>query len=330
MKRSSLFGHREISLFLILIFTIGLTSFINPRFVTGSGTRDLFNATAVVAIMAVGITPIVIMKHIDLSIASIVGFSAWLIADLCAKHPWFTTWHAFIVGPLIGAAVGVLNGFLVAGLRLPALVVTLGTLYIVRGLDYVVSNSVDYNAQDLPKSMVALGEKTYFGLLPFPFLLVLIFMITAGLYMRYRKPGRDRYAIGSNAHAAELVGIKVFQRTFLAFVFSGATAGLAGVFYLMRFAQVDATAFYGQELGVVAAVVIGGISINGGIGTPYGAVIGALLVQSIQGGLSALGVDAFWKQAINGTLLIIALFADRVLARRAEQALLAQRIKERA
>ena len=158
MNRSSLFRHREVSLFLILIFTIGLTSFINPRFVTGSGTRDLFNSTAVVAIMAVGITPIVIMKHIDLSIASIVGFSAWMIADLCKKHEGFTTWHAFIVGPLIGASVGVLNGILVAGLRLPALVVTLGTLYIVRGLDYVVSNSVDYNAQDLPKSMVSLGE----------------------------------------------------------------------------------------------------------------------------------------------------------------------------
>ena len=110
--------------------------------------------------------------------------------------------------------------------------------------------------------MVSLGEKTYFGILPFPFLLVLIFMIIAGLYMKYRKPGRDRYAIGSNSAAAQLVGIKVFQRTFLAFVFSGATAGLAGVFYLMRFAQVDATAFYGQELGVVAAVVIGGIIVT--------------------------------------------------------------------
>ena len=194
-----------------------------------------------------------------------------MFAEHCHKRRSIGAWQPFIIGPLIGLAVGALNGILVAGLRLPALVVTLGTLYIVRGLDYVVSNSVDYNSQDLPKSLVKLGEKTYFGILPFPFLLVLIFMIVAGLYMSY-----------------------------------------------------------GQELGVVAAVVIGGISINGGIGTPYGAVIGALLVQSIQGGLSALGVDAFWKQAINGTLLIIALFADRVLARRAEQALLAQRIKERA
>ena len=107
-------------------------------------------------------------------------------------------------------------------------------------------------------------------------------------------------------------------------------AGLAGVFYLMRFAQVDSTAFYGQELAVVAAAVIGGVTILGGSGTTVGALIGALLVQTIQGGLAAIGVDAFWKAAINGLLLIVAIYADRVLARKSELALLAQRIRERA
>jgi rhamnose transport system permease protein len=154
-------------------------------------------------------------------------------------------------------------------------------------------------------------------------------MIIMALYMKYTQAGRDCYAIGSNPPAAELVGLKVFRRTFLAFVFSGFMAGLAGVFYLMRFAQVDSTAFYGQELAVVAAVVIGGVTIFGGSGTVVGAVIGALLVQTIQGGLAALGVDAFWKSAINGLLLIIAIYADRVLAVRSEKQLLSQRIKER-
>jgi rhamnose transport system permease protein len=155
-------------------------------------------------------------------------------------------------------------------------------------------------------------------------------MLVTAWFMKYRKAGRDCYAIGSNPHAADLVGIKVFRRTFLAFVFSGAMAGLAGVFYLMRFAQVGSTAFYGQELAVVAAAVIGGVTIAGGSGTTVGATIGALLVQTIQGGLAAIGVDAFWKSAINGLLLIVAIYADRTLARKSENALLAQRIKERA
>jgi rhamnose transport system permease protein len=320
---------REGSLAIILIIAIGGTGLINPRFLTGDGTRDLFTSTSVVALLAIGIAPIVIMRHIDLSISSTVGLTAWVVADFCAKNPDFTWVQCFIIGPVIGIAVGILNGLLVAGLRLPSLVVTLGTLYIVRGVVYVVSNSVDYNAQEMPPSLLELGQKVFFGLLPFTFLLVIIAMLLMGFFMKYTKAGRDAYAIGSNPAAADLVGIKVFRRTFLAFVFSGFMAGLAGVFYLMRFAQVDSTAFYGQELAVVAAVVIGGVTIAGGSGTVVGAVIGALLVQTIQGGLAALGVDAFWKSAVNGLLLIIAIYADRRLAARNEQKLLAQRIRER-
>jgi rhamnose transport system permease protein len=320
---------REGSLALILLVAVGGTGLINPRFLTGDGTRDLFTSTAVVALLAIGIAPIVIMRHIDLSISSTVGLTAWVVADMCAKNPDFTWVQCFIIGPVIGIAVGILNGLLVAGLRLPSLVVTLGTLYIVRGVVYVVSNSVDYNAQEMPPSLLDLGQKVFFGLLPFTFLLVIIAMLIMGFFMKYTKAGRDAYAIGSNPPAADLVGIKVFRRTFLAFVFSGFMAGLAGVFYLMRFAQVDSTAFYGQELSVVAAVVIGGVTIAGGSGTVVGAVIGGLLVQTIQGGLAALGVDAFWKSAVNGLLLIIAIFADRRLAARNEQKLLAQRIRER-
>ena len=321
---------REASLGIILLVAIGSTGLINNRFLTGDGTRDLLTSTSVVALLAIGIAPIVIMRHIDLSIASTVGLTAWFVADICAKNPDFTWVHCFIIGPFIGILVGIVNGLLVAGLRLPSLVVTLGTLYIVRGLVYVISNSVDYNAQEMPPSLIEdLGQRVFFGLLPFTFALVIVAMLIMAFYMKYTKAGRDCYAIGSNPPAADLVGLKVFRRTFLAFVFSGFMSGLAGVFYLMRFAQVDSTAFYGQELAVVAAVVIGGVTIFGGSGTVVGAVIGALLVQTIQGGLAALGVDAFWKSAINGLLLIIAIYADRVLAVRSEKQLLAQRIRER-
>ena len=321
---------REASLGIILVLTMGVTGIINPRFLTGDGTRDLLSSTSSVALMAIGIAPVVIMRHIDLSISSTVGLSAWMVANLCAHHKNFSWWQCFVIAGVIGIAVGALNGILVAGLRLPALVVTLGTLYIVRGLVYVISNSVDYNAQEMPPSLLAIGHHVFLGLFPLTFILVLIMMLITAWFMKYRKPGRDCYAIGSNPPAADLVGIKVFRRTFLAYVFSGFMAGIAGVFYLIRFAQVDSTAFYGQELAVVAAVVIGGVTIAGGSGTTVGAVIGALLVQTIQGALAALGVDAFWKSAINGLLLIIAIWADRILARKSENALLAQRIKERA
>ena len=320
---------REASLGVILVFAVAVTGFINPRFVTGDGTRDLLSATAIVALLAIGIAPVMIMRHIDLSIASTVGFSAWLVADTCAKNPSFTWVQCFLVGGTLGIVIGIINGLLVAGLRLPSLVVTLGTLYIVRGGVYVVSNSVDYNAQEMPPSLLKIGQTAFFGMIPVPFFLAILLMVAVAWFMKYTKAGRDCYAIGSNPPAADLVGLKVFRRTFIAYIFSGFVAGIAGVFYLMRFAQVDSTAFYGQELAVVAAAVIGGIGLLGGAGTAVGVVIGALLVQTIQGALAALGVDAFWKAAINGALLIVAIYADRVLARRTEKALLAQRIKER-
>jgi len=326
---SGLLRGREFSLALILVVAIGITGTINPRFLTGDGTRDLLTATAIVALLTIGMTPIVIMRHIDLSVASTVGLTAWLLADYSAKNPGTNALTMFILGPLIGLGAGLLNGVLVAGLRLPALVVTIGTLYIIRGIAYVVSNSVDYNAQEMPQDLLELQFKTYFGLIPFTFMLVIIGVILVGWYMKYTKAGRDCYAIGSNPPAADLAGINVFRRTFVAFLFSGFMAGLGGVFYIIRFAQVDSTAFYGQELGIVAAVVIGGVAIFGGAGTPVGAAIGALLVQTIQGALAALGVAPFWKQAINGTLLIIAIYVDRVIARRSEKSLLAQRIRER-
>ena len=189
MKKRT-FG-REGSLGIILIFCIASTGFINPRFVTGDGTRDLLSATAIVALLAIGMAPVMIMRHIDLSIASTVGFSAWLVADFCAKNPSFTWWQCFVIGGAVGIAVGLINGLLVAGLRLPSLVVTLGTLYIVRGGVYVVSNSVDYNAQEMPPSLLSLGQKTFAGLLPFPFLMVIILMVVVAWYMKYTKAGRD-------------------------------------------------------------------------------------------------------------------------------------------
>ena len=208
---------REGSLAIILLVAVGGTGLINNRFLTGDGTRDLLTSTSVVALLAIGIAPIVIMRHIDLSIASTVGLSAWFVADMTAKNPDFTWVQCFVIGPIIGILVGIVNGLLVAGLRLPSLVVTLGTLYIVRGLVYVISNSVDYNAQEMPTSLIDdLGQRVFFGLLPLTFSLVLITMIIMALYMKFTQAGRDCYAIGSNPPAAELVGLKVFRRTFLA------------------------------------------------------------------------------------------------------------------
>jgi len=212
----------------------------------------------------------------------------------------------------------VVNGVLVSFLKLPSLVVTLGTLYVVQGLLALTAGGTRINQDQLPPSVVSFGESSLLGI-PYIMWVALVAAALGTWYMRARRPGRDLYAIGSNSVAAGLVGIPVRRREILAFAISGLCAGLAGVLFLARFGGIDANAGLGYELPVIAACVVGGVSIAGGNGTVVGALIGALLLRAIGGSLSALGVPEFWQQAVNGTLLLLAITADRVASKRRER-----------
>ena len=316
VKSKTLMHSRESGIFLVLILVSVATTLINPRFISGYGLSDLLLNTAMIGCLAVGLTPVVIARHIDLSIASATGFSAFLTAHIIVGQGWGAI-PAFFVGACVGAIIGAVNGVLIAGLRLPSLVVTLGTLYIIRGIDYQFANNKQFTAEKLPTELVDLAQDKIFGV-PYLFCLVLLLALFGAWWMRFTRFGRDLYTIGSNPQAAEIVGIKVFSRTLFAFVWCGTLAGIAGVMYLSIYAIVDSSAFINQELIVVTAVVIGGVNIFGGVGTIVGALLGAVLLRVLIGALVALGVAQFWQQAINGLLLLIAIGIDRFLSRRSE------------
>lgn len=323
-RARKLINGRIASLFLILALAIGITAAVNPRFLGGSGFTDLLIGSAVIGILAVGLTPVVIARHIDLSIASTTGLSAYVTLSIVVPNGW-GLWQSFAIGAGIGLLVGTVNGLLVAGLNIPSLVVTLGTLSIVRGILYFYSDAGRFTPDVIPPSLIAMGLDTILDI-PIIFWITLGFALFAAWWMRYTPVGRDLYAIGSNPPAAQLVGINIFQRTLLAFIWSGLMAGIAGVLYIGQFAFVDASAFINQELAVVTAVVVGGVNIFGGSGTIIGALLGALLIRVIAGGLVAVGVDPFWQQAVNGVLLITAIGLDRILALRSQAKI--QRIRE--
>jgi rhamnose transport system permease protein len=215
----------------------------------------------------------------------------------------------------MGALCGVANGGLIALARVPALVVTLGTLYVFRGLDFSWVGGQQINAADMPRSFIRLGDRTVLGV-PVLAVVALVVLLAAGYYLRSYRSGRDLYAIGSDPAAARLSGIPVGRRVFCAFVVSGALAGLAGVLHAARFGTLDANAGSGLELQVVAAVVVGGVAIFGGSGTVWGAALGALLLTTIGSALPVLRIDPFWQQAVVGALILFAIGLDRVLARR--------------
>jgi rhamnose transport system permease protein len=252
---------------------------------------------------------------VDLSVGSVLGLSAFATGSLFVAHPGAPTVLAFAIGIGLGAACGVVNGGLIAAARVPALVITLGTLYVFRGADYTWATGRQINAADMPPGFLRMGTATMLGV-PVLALFAVAVLAVAGFVLRSYRSGRELYAIGSDPQAARLAGIPVGRRVFAAFAASGALAGLAGVLYAARFGTLDANAGLGSELNVVAAVVVGGVAIFGGSGSVYGAALGAVLLTTIGSALPVLGIDPFWQQAAVGGLILAAIGLDRALAAR--------------
>ena len=204
--------------------------------------------------------------------------------------------------------------------RVPSLVVTLASLYIVRGIVILIVGGNEVVAQTLPNAFIQIPRAGLYGV---PYLAIVIAVVigAGAYYLRAFRSGRDLYAMGSNPEAARLAGIPVGRRVFTAFAVSGAIAGVAGVLWAAQYQTIDSTAGTGYELTVIASVVVGGVAIFGGSGSAVGAALGALLLQTINSALYVLGISPFWDQAIAGLLLLIAITLDRVVSVRLTAAL---------
>ncbi|MEV6160140.1 ABC transporter permease [Nonomuraea sp. NPDC052129] len=307
------FRARELSLVIALAALVGVTASVNGNFLSGQGVEDILLNTATLALLAVGQSMVVITRNLDLSVGSVVGLVAFVTGDQLAGGMGILP--AVLLGVAIGAACGLINGLLVSFCRVPALVVTLGTLYVIQGIDHYIAHGRQINAVNLPPGLLSLGNGSVLGV-PYLPLITLVIMVVIGYYLRSYPSGREFYAIGSSPEAARLAGVPVRRRILLAYLVSGCLAGLAGVLWLARFGTVIADSAHGWELLVVSAVVVGGVAITGGVGSVYGAALGALLLTTIGSALVVLRVNPFWQQAITGALLLLAISVDRVLALR--------------
>lgn len=309
---------RESPVLIALIVLLVLTAILNPAFRTGEGMKAILIESALIAFLAAGQANLIIMRHIDLSVSSTAGLVSFLIGNTSMNNMGISIPQSLVIAVAVGAAVGILNGALVAYLKLPSLVVTIGTLYLVRGIFNYLAGGTTVTADALPDWVATIGSGSILGI-PDIFLIALALCVVMTLVQTYTRWGRDLYAIGSNPPAAARVGIPVAHREFAAFVLNGIIAGLAGMILLFRFSFADATAGLGIELYVVAACVIGGVAIAGGVGSAMGALIGAVLLQTITFVLGAFGVSQFWQQAVAGALLVLAIAFDRIVAMRSTQ-----------
>ena len=316
---------REFGILIALALVIIAATAKNPSFLFSTdGWRDLLLTPSILVLVAIGQAIVIITRNVDLSVGSVMGLSAYLTGRLFIDAPGLPIAVVVLLAVGFGAVLGLINGALVAYARVPAMVITLGTLYAYRGIIVMWAGSTRVNASDVPKEFLAIGTGQF---LTIPILAIVAVILLVGIawYMRNTRGGREYYAIGSDPAAAELYGLKVTRRILAAFVLSGALAGLAGVFYVARYGTVSSQAGAGWELDAVGAAVIGGVAITGGVGTVWGAAIGAMLLMTINRALPILGIPDFWQRAVVGVLIIGAIVLDRWLAARQKQRLIEAR-----
>ncbi len=318
------FRFRELGIVLALLLVAIPTTIDNHRFLSSTNVQQILSGASIIALLAIGETVVIITRNVDLSIGSVLGISAYASGVLYRDHPHISMALVFLAALGIGVACGVVNGLVVTVARVPSLVVTLGTLYIIRGIDGAWAGGNQVNASMLPESFNKIGYGTVLGV-PYLGIIAIVAVAVATYAMRSFRTARDFYAIGSDPDAARLAGIPVGARVFLAFVLSGAIAGLAGAVWLSYYASVDAIAGVGYEFQVITAVVIGGVAIFGGSGTVLGAALGALLLNAINSALVVVNVSSFWSEALAGGLLVSAIAFDRLIAVRVAPALRSRR-----
>ena len=286
----------------IVAMTLGIAMRF-PAFVTPGNLTNVFNDTAPLIILAIGQMIVILTKCIDLSVAAnlaLTGMVAALLNGAGVPLPLILCGAV-----LLGAALGGINGLLVWKVGIPSIVVTLGTMTIYRGVIFLLTAGKWINAHEMTQDFKALPRGVFLGL-PVMSWIALAIIAAFVLVLTRSALGRAFYAVGGNPHAAVYAGIDVGRTQAAAFVISGALAGLVGYLWVARYAVAYVDIAGGFELDVVAACVIGGVSIAGGLGTVAGAVLGALFLGVIKNALPVIGISPFWQLAISGLAIILA------------------------
>jgi rhamnose transport system permease protein len=323
------FRLREIGIVVALAAAVVFFSVRADNFLTVGNWQNIATNVSMVAVVAVGQTMVVLTRNIDLSVGSIVGLSAYIAADTLADHQGTPLVLIALLAMAVGLACGIFNGLLVAVGRVPAIIATLATLAIFRGLTFEATGGGGDNisAFQLPDNFLDLAARKPLGVPTLAWIALFVAVLGAAT-LRWAPWGRDFYAIGSNPDAARLAGVRVGRRVITAFAICGALAGLGGFMFAARFGSVDPVAGRNFEFDVVTAVVIGGVNVFGGSGTVLGAVLGALLVATIQDGFTLLKISEFWKIFFNGAAIVAAVTIDALITQRLQEVLRRRRRAE--
>ncbi|WP_022942603.1 ABC transporter permease [Psychromonas hadalis] len=292
-----------ISLVLLMIFF----SFGTPYFLNTSNLLTVALQTSVIGIMAIGVTYVIITSGIDLSLGSVMAFSG--VAVGLAASIGLPLWMCVITGALAGLLCGCLSGFLVTRGAIPPFIATLGLMMSVRGINLVLTDGRALYFQDYP-TLRFISQGSLFDFIPYPVIYLTVIALISAYVLKRTVIGRYIYAVGSSEEAAHLSGIKVDKVKMFVYSFCGLLTGIAGVILTSRLNSGQPTVGVGYELEAIAAVIIGGTSLMGGIGTIGGTIIGAFIMGILKNGLNLMGVSQFWQMVAMGIVVIAAVYLD--------------------
>jgi rhamnose transport system permease protein len=309
------FREAGISVF-ILILVVAVT-LRNPSFLTLNNFQDILLNISILAIVSLAQTMVIITHGIDLSVGSMIGLVAMMVAFLMKQSPGFPVAGVVVLGMALGAVLGSFNGLIISYGKVPPIIATLGTLSIYRGLVFFYSQGTWINSFELPKAFKLLSKGNPLGL-PNMVIIAILVALVVYYFLNHTRTGRDIYAVGSNPEAAQVAGIRRQRIIFLVYLLSGLACGLAAVLWASRFESAQTNTALGFELQTVAASVVGGVSISGGVGTVPGVLLGALLLGIIQNALTIIRISPFWQLAAQGLLILIAVVTDKWIRTRVE------------
>lgn len=300
-----LFRYREAWLLLAIAVVVGLISTRFPAFARPGNLAQVFNDASILMILALGQMVVILTRGIDLSMASNLCFTGMVVAMLNAAYPGIPIAVLILIALAVGLVLGAINGLLVWRLNIPSIVVTLGTLTIYRGATFVLSGGAWVNADKMSPAFIDFQRVAFLGVPVLSWIAICV--IALFFVLMTRTPlGRSIHAAGVNPTAAVYTGIDVGRTQFLAFCISGMVSGLCGYLWVSRYVIASVEVASGYELNIIAACVIGGISIAGGIGSVGGAVLGALFLGIIANALPVINISPFWQMAISGSAIILA------------------------
>ena len=317
-------GSREILLVGILILLFAVVTVISPSFLTPKSIMDMLKNNAVTMVMALGMLCVMLVGGIDISIMSTLALSGMSVGMLLKYEVIISPVLAFLISVTIGTVCGLLVGLVISRANVPPIIATMGFMYVFRAMGYLVSNGGEWAGAAALGSFKDFATTKFLGLNCVIWVIILCYVFFY-FFMKWTRTGRKIYAVGSNASAAEVSGINVKNIKMMVYVIMGFLAGLGGALQVSVYASAMPDMQQGGEMDVIAACVIGGVSMSGGRGSVIGALLGSLILATIAKALPLVGFDALWQNTIKGVLILVVVVVNVVLQRIADKNALKRR-----